>query len=49
MDLARGRPERSESRDNDPLGKNVGIAEIVALFEAFVSKPEDLETGFDTV
>jgi hypothetical protein len=40
--LARGRPERSESRDDDFLGENVGIGKIVGVFDAFVSKPEDV-------
>jgi hypothetical protein len=35
--LTRGRPERSESRDDDFLGENIG--EIVGLFETFVSEP----------
>jgi hypothetical protein len=43
--LAQGRPEREESRDDDFLGENTGIGEIVG-FEAFVSEPEDIEAGF---
>jgi len=46
---ARGRPEQNESRDDDPLGENVGIAEIVGLFEAFVFEPEDVEARFVAV
>ena len=47
--LARGRPERSESRDDDLLGENVGIGKIVGLFEALVSEPEDVEAGLVAV
>ena len=43
--VKRGRPERSESRDNDFLWQNVGIGEIVEFFEAFVSEPEDIKAG----
>jgi len=45
--LARGRPERSESRDDDFLGENVGIGEIIGFFKAFVSEPNDVEAGFN--
>jgi hypothetical protein len=44
--LARGRPERSESRDDDFLGQHVGIMRVVGFFEAFVSEQEDVEAGF---
>jgi hypothetical protein len=37
--LARRRPERNKSRDDDLLSKNVGIGKIVGPFEAFVSEP----------
>jgi hypothetical protein len=37
--LARGRPEQNESMDDDFLGEDVGIGEIVGFFEAFASKP----------
>jgi len=30
---------------DDFLGQHIGIGEIVGLFEAFVSEPEDVETG----
>jgi hypothetical protein len=30
----------------DLLGENVGIGKIIGVFEAFVSEPEDVETGF---
>jgi hypothetical protein len=33
--LAWGRPERSESRDDDLLGENVEIGKLVELFEGF--------------
>ena len=32
--LARGRPERNESRDDDLLSEHIGIGKIVGLFEA---------------
>ena len=38
--LARGRPERSESRDDDFLGEDVGIGEIVGVFKAGVFVPD---------
>jgi hypothetical protein len=41
--LARGRPERSESRDDDFLGEYIGIGKVVGVFKAFISKPEDVE------
>jgi hypothetical protein len=44
--LARGRPERSESRDDDFLGENVRVGEIVGVVEVFVCEPEDIEAGF---
>jgi len=44
--LARGRPERNESKDDDFLGENVGVGEVVGFFEAFISQPEDIEAGF---
>jgi len=47
--LARGRPERSESRDDEFLGKNLGIGKIVGFFAAFVSEPEDVEARFVAV
>ena len=47
--LARGRPERSESRDDNFLSENVGIRELVGFFEAFVSEPEDVQTGLVAV
>jgi hypothetical protein len=31
---------------DDFLGENVGIGKIVGDFEAFVSEPEDVESGF---
>ena len=31
------------------LGENVGIGEIVGVFEAFVREPEDVEAGFVAV
>ena len=34
---------------NDFLGEYVGIREIVGLFEALVSEPEDIEAGFIAV
>ena len=34
---------------DDFLGENIGIGEIVGLFQAFVSEPEDVEAGFVTV
>jgi len=34
---------------DDLLGEYVGIREIVGLFEAFISEPEDIETGFIAV
>jgi len=34
--------ERGFEVFDDLLGENVGIGEIVGLFEAFVSKPEDV-------
>jgi hypothetical protein len=34
--LARGRPERSESRDDDFLREHIGIGKVVGFFEAFV-------------
>ena len=43
---ARRRPERSEPRDDDFLGKDVGIGKVVGLFEAFVPEPGDVEAGF---
>jgi hypothetical protein len=43
MALARGRPERSESRDDDFLGENVGIGKIVGFFQAFISGPENVK------
>jgi hypothetical protein len=39
--LARGRPERSETRDDEFLDENVGIGQVVGFFEAFI--PEDVE------
>jgi hypothetical protein len=42
-------PERSQSRDDDFLGEDIGIREIVGLFQAFVSEPEDVEAGFITL
>jgi hypothetical protein len=42
--LARGRPELSESRDDDFPDKHVEGG-IVRLFEALVSEPKDVETG----
>jgi hypothetical protein len=30
---------------DDFLGENVGIGEIVGVFKAFVSEPEDVEPG----
>jgi len=47
--LARCRPERNESRDDDFLRENIGIGEIAGLFEAFVFELEDVETGFGAV
>jgi hypothetical protein len=43
--LARGCPERSESRDDDFPDKHVEGG-IVRLFEALVSEPKDVEAGF---
>jgi hypothetical protein len=34
---ARRRSERSESREDDFLGEDVGIGEIIGFFKAFVS------------
>jgi len=34
---------------DDLLGENVGIGEIVGVFEAFVAEPEDVEAGFVAV
>ena len=34
---------------NDFLGQNVGIGEVVGLFEALVSEPEDVEAGLVAV
>jgi hypothetical protein len=31
---------------DDFLGENVGVGEIVRVFEAFVSEPEDVGAGF---
>jgi len=31
---------------DDFLGENVGIGEIVGVFEALVSEPKDVEAGF---
>lgn len=28
------------------MGDNIGIGKVVAVFEAFVSKPKDVEAGF---
>src|SRR3989442_11258785 len=41
-----GSPERSQSRDDDFLGENARIGEVVGLFEAFAFKPVDAEDGF---
>jgi hypothetical protein len=46
--LARARPERSESRDNDFPNKHVEGG-IVRLFEALVPEPKDVETGLSQV
>ena len=43
------RARRNESRDDDLLGENVGIGEVVGFIEAFVSEPEDIEAGFVAV
>ncbi|MBI2999334.1 MAG: hypothetical protein HYY46_12950 [Deltaproteobacteria bacterium] len=41
--------ERGVEVFNDFLGQHVGVGKIVGLFEAFISKPEDVETGFVAV
>ena len=41
--------ERGFEVIDDFLGENVGIGEIVGVFEAFVSEPEDVEAGFVAV
>jgi hypothetical protein len=41
--LVRGHPERSESGDDDFLGEDVWIREVVGFFQAFASEPEDIE------
>jgi hypothetical protein len=33
---------------DDFLGEDVGVGEIVGVFEAFVSQPKDIEAGFVT-
>jgi hypothetical protein len=43
MALARGRPERSESRDDDFLRENVGIGRFS---DSFIFEPEDVQAGF---
>jgi len=34
---------------DDFLGENVRVGEIVGVFEAFVSEPEDVEAGFAVI
>jgi hypothetical protein len=34
---------------DDLPGENVGIGEIIGVFEAFVSEPEDVEAGLVAV
>jgi hypothetical protein len=34
---------------DDFLGQNVGVGQVVGLFQAFVSQPEDIQTGFVAV
>jgi hypothetical protein len=34
---------------DDLLGQNVGIGKIVGVFQAFVSKPEDVEAGLEAL
>jgi hypothetical protein len=34
---------------DDFLGEDVGVGEIVGVFEAFVSEPKDIEAGFVAV
>jgi hypothetical protein len=41
--------ERGSEVVADFLSENVRIGEVVELFEAFVSEPEDIEAGFVAV
>ena len=42
---ARGRPERTRSRIDDFLSRDIRVGEIVKFFKAFASVPEDVEAG----